>query len=268
MATLHAKIREIQRINQRELDQGTPDRASWHTQYKKSAYIFVGNLPFELNEGDIIQMFSQWGEIVDCNLIRDNPMKGGGKSRGFAFVAYEDQRSTVLAVDNFNGTNLQGRDLHVDHVLRYRKPKNLKKGDSASGGVGDVEEDDETYEKRRQMIWDYRKYRNCRPPHGVKDEIVARNEGQKKLKEKKSDLQKQIQERRQRRQKQRREQGERMAFRKPDQITQEPEARPAKLTFDEEIRLMAKKTKKKKKKRKDDRRHKKRKKRRRERSSS
>lgn len=268
MATLHAKIREIQRINQRELEQGTPDRASWHTQYKKSAYIYVGNLPFELNEGDIIQMFSQWGEIVDCNLIRDNPKKGGGKSRGFAFVAYEDQRSTVLAVDNFNGTNLQGRDLHVDHVLRYRKPKNLKKGDSASGGVGDVEEDDETYEKRRQMIWDYRKYRNCRPPHGVKDEIVARNEGQRKLKEKKSDLQKQIEERRQRRQKQRREQGERMAFRKPDQITQEPEPEPAKLTFDEEIRLMAKKTKKKKKKRKDDRKHKKRKKRRRERSSS
>jgi len=109
--------------------------------------------------------------------------------------------------------------LHVDHVLRYPKPKNLKKGDSASGGVGDVEEDDETYEKRRQMIWDYRKYRNCRPPHGVKDEIVARNEGQKKLKEKKSDLQKQIEERRQRRQQQRRQQGERMSFRKSDQIT-------------------------------------------------
>ena len=26
-----------------------------------------------------------------------------GKPRGFAFLAYEDQRSTVLAVDNLNG---------------------------------------------------------------------------------------------------------------------------------------------------------------------
>jgi len=251
MATLHAKIREIQRINQRELEQGTPDRASWHTQYKKSAYIYVGNLPFELNEGDVIQMFSQWGEIVDCNLIRDNPKKGGGKSRGFAFVAYEDQRSTVLAVDNFNGTNLHGRDLHVDHVLRYRKPQNLQK-DTAGGGVGDVEEDDETYENRRKMIWDYTKYRNCRPPHGIKEEIVARNEGQRKLKEKKNDLQRQIEERRERRQKQRREHGERFAFnRKPDQKAQEDINEPVKLTFDEEIRLMARKTKKEKRKRQD-----------------
>lgn len=40
------------------------------------------------------------GEIIDCNLIRD---KATGKSKGFAFIAFEDQRSTVLAVDNMNG---------------------------------------------------------------------------------------------------------------------------------------------------------------------
>lgn len=38
---------------------------------------------------------SRYGEIVDVNLVRD---KGTGKSKGFAFIAYEDQRSTVLAV--------------------------------------------------------------------------------------------------------------------------------------------------------------------------
>lgn len=37
----------------------------------------------------------RYGEIVDVNLVRD---KGTGKSKGFAFVAYEDQRSTTLAV--------------------------------------------------------------------------------------------------------------------------------------------------------------------------
>lgn len=272
MATLHAKIREIERINQRELEQGTPDRASWHTQYKKSAYIFAGNLPYDLNEGDIVQMFSQWGEVVDCNLIRDNPKKGGGRSRGFAFIAYEDQRSTILAVDNFNGTNFQGRDLHVDHVLRYRKPKNFEKGATSSGGVGDIEEDDEVYEKRRRMIWDYKKYRNCRPPHGIKDEIRARNEGQQELKQKKSDLQRQIEERRQRRQRERRDQGTRMAFtRNKESEIPEPEPESHNLTFDEELRKMARKTKKKdkkKKKRKDSSKHKKRKKRKRDRSDN
>jgi len=50
------------------------------------------------------------GEIVDCNLIRD---KDTGKSKGFAFLAYEDQRSTVLAVDNFNG--VQVSHVHDDN---------------------------------------------------------------------------------------------------------------------------------------------------------
>jgi RNA recognition motif-containing protein len=43
----------------------------------------------------------RYGEVVDVNLVRD---KTTGKSRGFAFLAYEDQRSTVLAVgeDSFH----------------------------------------------------------------------------------------------------------------------------------------------------------------------
>ncbi|MCD7451790.1 hypothetical protein HAX54_013439 [Datura stramonium] len=43
------------------------------------------------------------GEVVDVNLVRD---KGTGSQRGFAFVAYEDQRSTNLAVDNLNGAQI------------------------------------------------------------------------------------------------------------------------------------------------------------------
>lgn len=42
----------------------------------------------------------RYGEVVNINLVRD---KGTGKSRGFCFICYEDQRSTNLAVDNFNG---------------------------------------------------------------------------------------------------------------------------------------------------------------------
>ncbi|KAJ1756700.1 UMP-CMP kinase, partial [Coemansia sp. RSA 1752] len=41
----------------------------------------------------------------------------------YAFVQYEDQRSTVLAVDNLNGARVLGRTLRVDHVKAYRQPK-------------------------------------------------------------------------------------------------------------------------------------------------
>lgn len=43
-----------------------------------------------------------------------------GKSRGFAFLAYEDQRSTVLAVDNLSGARVAGRVIRVDHVDNYK----------------------------------------------------------------------------------------------------------------------------------------------------
>jgi len=50
--------------------------------------------------------------------VRD---KETGKSKGFAFLKYEDQRSTDLAVDNLGGAEILGRTLKVDHT-QY-KPK-------------------------------------------------------------------------------------------------------------------------------------------------
>ena len=52
----------------------------------------------------------RFGEIADINLPRD---KVTGKTRGFGFVMYEDQRSTVLAVDNMNGASVLGRTIRV-----------------------------------------------------------------------------------------------------------------------------------------------------------
>ncbi|EKM79960.1 hypothetical protein AGABI1DRAFT_113205 [Agaricus bisporus var. burnettii JB137-S8] len=112
-------VREINRINQVELDSAT-GTASWHDDYKDSAYIFVGGLSYDLSEGDVITIFSQYGEIMDVNLPRD---KETGKTKGFGFVMYEDQRSTVLAVDNLNGAKVLERTLRVDHVRNYKQPK-------------------------------------------------------------------------------------------------------------------------------------------------
>lgn len=46
----------------------------------------------------------RYGEIVNINLVRD---KKTGKSKGFCFLCYDDQRSTILAVDNFNGIKVK-----------------------------------------------------------------------------------------------------------------------------------------------------------------
>lgn len=57
---------------------------------------------------------------MDVNLPRD---KETGKTKGFGFLMYEDQRSTVLAVDNLNGATVLDRTLRVDHVKNYKQPK-------------------------------------------------------------------------------------------------------------------------------------------------
>ncbi|VDP87795.1 unnamed protein product [Echinostoma caproni] len=108
-------------LNERELRLGyTGTLSSWHRQYKDSAWIFIGGLNYELTEGDLICVFSQYGEIVNINLVRDRKT---GQSKGFGFLCYEDQRSTVLATDNLNGIKLAGRVIRVDHVEQYKVPK-------------------------------------------------------------------------------------------------------------------------------------------------
>mmetsp|Transcript_1229 Transcript_1229/g.1781 ORF Transcript_1229/g.1781 Transcript_1229/m.1781 type:complete len:206 (+) Transcript_1229:198-815(+) len=116
-------VKEIERINNAEIERGIAGKnSSWHNDYKDTSWIFAGNLEKRLSEGDVICVFSQWGEIEDIHLVRDEET---GESRGFSFIKYEDWRSTVLAVDNFNGTKLLDRVMRVDHS-RYERPK-LKK---------------------------------------------------------------------------------------------------------------------------------------------
>lgn len=112
------QIKWTQAINAKEADLGISEEASWHARYKNSAYIYAGGLAFDLTEGDLLAVFAQYGEVVDVNLIRD---KSTGKSKGFAFLAYEDQRSTILAVDNLNGAQVLGRKIKVDHCREYKK---------------------------------------------------------------------------------------------------------------------------------------------------
>lgn len=132
-----------------------------------SAYIYVGGLPYDLTEGDVITIFSQYGEVVNINLPRPReeprdteqrgrnaPKKPKGHNRGFGFLMYEDQRSTVLAVDNLNGTQVLGRTLRVDHVGNYKQER-----------IRDAEGN--LVEPEQQML-------NCAPPEIVVDGTCVR----------------------------------------------------------------------------------------------
>lgn len=97
-------------------------------------------------------IFSQYGEPVHVNLVRD---KDTGKSKGFAFLKYEDQRSTDLAVDNLGGATVMGRVLRVDHT-RYKRKEEEGGEDNvatimgaAAGASRGADEDTETERRRK-----------------------------------------------------------------------------------------------------------------------
>jgi RNA-binding motif X-linked protein 2 len=141
-------VRAIQQLNKRELEAGINPEGSWHTDYRDTAFVYIGGLPFELSEGDIITIFSQYGEPVWVKLARD---KETGKSRGFAWIKYEDQRSCDLAVDNLGGASIMDRIIRVDHA-RY-KPKDDE--DMRDNTMGELDldpgnESDSGRKKRRK----------------------------------------------------------------------------------------------------------------------
>lgn len=108
-----AAIQKIIDINNSELARNVSDSASWHADYSDTSYIYVGYLPPDLQEADIVAIFSQYGNPTHINLVKDRET---GKSRGFCYLKYEDYRSCVLAIDNFNGIQVWNKRIKVDHV--------------------------------------------------------------------------------------------------------------------------------------------------------
>lgn len=55
------KIQNLNKINEKELNLGTTGniKKTWHQKYSDSAWIYIGGLPYDLNEGDVLSVFSQ-----------------------------------------------------------------------------------------------------------------------------------------------------------------------------------------------------------------
>lgn len=101
--------------------------------------MMTGGLSFELSEGDIIAVMSQFGEIEDIYLKRDPDT---GKSKGFAFVKYANQKSTVLAVDNLTGYQLLQRTLLVNHSRYKRAVRKRNRDEQEDSSDSDMDDDE------------------------------------------------------------------------------------------------------------------------------
>jgi len=92
--------------------------------------IFVGNLPFRAEREDVLQLFSPFGEVLNCSLPLE---RDTGRKRGFAFVEMADEAIEATAIDGLQGTELMGRPLRINKA-EPRGPGGPRRG--GRGGYG------------------------------------------------------------------------------------------------------------------------------------
>ena len=95
------------------------------------------------------------------------PPPAAGLSRGSCFLAFEDWRSTILAVDNMNGARLAGRTLRVDHAKTYNPPR--RRDAARKDDVADDVEVLASWGARRRQVWDWTQFEDEVDPLGIED---------------------------------------------------------------------------------------------------
>jgi len=73
--------------------------------------IYVGNLPWQVDDSKLVQLFSEHGKVVDARVVYD---RESGRSRGFGFVTMATQEELDDAIAALDGQSLDGRALRVN----------------------------------------------------------------------------------------------------------------------------------------------------------
>ncbi len=78
-----------------------------------SRSVFVGNLPYDATEEQLVEIFREVGPVVSFRLVYD---KDTGRPKGYAFCEYASSAVAESAMRNLNGREFNGRSLRVDYA--------------------------------------------------------------------------------------------------------------------------------------------------------
>lgn len=76
--------------------------------------IYVGNLSYNTNEDELMEVFQNYGQVASCKIISD---RDTGRSKGFGFVEMGTEDEARAAISSLNGTELDGRQLKVNESI-------------------------------------------------------------------------------------------------------------------------------------------------------
>ena len=95
--------------------------------------LYVGNLPYSVQDSDLQQSFGQFGSVSSAKVMMDRET---GRSKGFGFVEMGSDAEALAAISGMNGQPLGGRAIVVNEArpMEARPPRS---GGFGGGGGGD-----------------------------------------------------------------------------------------------------------------------------------
>ena len=94
--------------------------------------IYVGNLPWSIDEYKLSELFESFGEVASANVITDRET---GRSRGFGFVEMHDDEQARGAIAGLAEHQVEGRTLNINEA-RPRPERGGRGGGGGGGGRG------------------------------------------------------------------------------------------------------------------------------------
>ncbi|MFC1710618.1 RNA recognition motif domain-containing protein [Nanoarchaeota archaeon] len=75
--------------------------------------LYVGNLPFSVDDAKLKELFGSYGEVEEATVIQD---KYSGRSKGFGFVTFKEDDAAKKAMSEMNDKEVEGRQLKVNEA--------------------------------------------------------------------------------------------------------------------------------------------------------
>ena len=91
--------------------------------------IYIGNLSFQAEQEDLLDLFSQYGEVKSASLPLDRET---GRKRGFGFVEMNTDADEQKAIDDLQNVEWMGRMIRVNKAT----PRERTGGGGGGGGRG------------------------------------------------------------------------------------------------------------------------------------
>jgi cold-inducible RNA-binding protein len=98
-----------------------------------STKLYVGNLSFKVSSDDLQDHFAKIGPVESAKIVEDRET---GRSRGFGFVEMSSADDATSAIEQYNGSDFDGRNLVVNEARPREEGGGGGRGGNRGGGGG------------------------------------------------------------------------------------------------------------------------------------